>query len=255
MKKYQHLILCSTALLAAMFVFSFYHINGQRPGTGNTPGFAVVELFTSEGCSSCPAADQLGGIIAGEKAPNVYVLSFHVDYWDRLGWKDMFSSSLYSDRQKQYAGVLRLKSMYTPQMVVNGRTEFVGSDENKLRSTIKRELGSSSATVIELRTRITDDKTVGVSFNSNNEVNSILNIALVQKHAETSVKKGENAGRLMKHYNVVRDFKKFAVDAKGTGKVILSIPDGLSAIDFRVIAFIQNADDYKITAAAQNEIQ
>src|SRR5882757_10188754 len=99
---------------------------GMRPAAN---GFAVVELFTSEGCSSCPSADALVAAVQKEnKDQPVYILAFHVDYWDRLGWKDAFSDAAYSDRQRAYASWLRLSSIYTPQVVVNGRKEFVGSD-------------------------------------------------------------------------------------------------------------------------------
>src|SRR5947209_3544323 len=94
-----------------------------QPSSG--PGFAVVELFTSEGCSSCPAADETLAKVAREYPENVYVLGFHVDYWDRLGWKDVYSSADYTNRQREYAQQFNLNSIYTPEVVVNGRVEFV----------------------------------------------------------------------------------------------------------------------------------
>src|SRR5580693_8460725 len=109
-------------------------------------GFAVVELFTSEGCSSCPPADQLvARIQQEEKDLPVYILAFHVDYWDRLGWKDAFSDARYTQRQNHYASWLNLQSVYTPQIIVNGRKEFVGSQENILRSAIQSGLDQSPA--------------------------------------------------------------------------------------------------------------
>jgi len=93
---------------------------------------AVVELFTSEGCSSCPPADRILSRLTAETQRDhrrIYTLSFHVDYWDRLGWRDPYSSSANSDRQRQYAELMKLQSVYTPQMIVNGRIEFVGSDQ------------------------------------------------------------------------------------------------------------------------------
>src|ERR1700712_5296387 len=94
--------------------------------TSGDKGFAVIELFTSEGCSSCPPADAVIAKVEKESADKpIYILAFHVDYWNRLGWKDVFSSAAYSARQNQYAQWLNLSSVYTPQVVVNGRTEFV----------------------------------------------------------------------------------------------------------------------------------
>ncbi len=110
-------------------------------------GFAVIELFTSEGCSSCPPADELVSKVLSENKPDVYILSFHVDYWDRLGWKDDFSQATFSDRQKQYARYLSLDGVYTPQIVVNGTDQFVGSNETHLRSSIKNINQESNLTI------------------------------------------------------------------------------------------------------------
>src|SRR5438309_7939527 len=101
---------------------------GERP--------IVVELFTSEGCSSCPPADALLAELA--KRPDVLALSFHVDYWDRLGWKDPFSSRAATDRQNRYAKLLKLATVYTPQIVVDGRWEAVGSDRADVERALDR---------------------------------------------------------------------------------------------------------------------
>src|ERR1700733_13645315 len=103
-------------------------------------GFAVVELFTSEGCSSCPPADKAVAKLLQEHAGNVYVLGYHVDYWDNLGWKDIFSNAAYTQRQKEYAKIFKLSSVYTPQVILNGTEQFVGSDENKLNTGVKKNL-------------------------------------------------------------------------------------------------------------------
>jgi hypothetical protein len=101
-------------------------------------GAVLIELFTSEGCSSCPPADRLLEKLAAENNDKVYVLSFHVDYWNYIGWKDPFSQARFSQRQRNYARQFSLESIYTPQMVVNGVAEFVGSDEQKLRAAIAK---------------------------------------------------------------------------------------------------------------------
>src|ERR1700739_857201 len=125
------------AVLALIVLGTTAFINARLLKKVNTTdkGFAVVELFTSEGCSSCPPADQLVARIQQEDQDQpVYILAFHVDYWDRQGWKDGFSDSRYTQRQRRYATWLNLESIYTPQIVVNGRKEFVGSQEGTLRS-------------------------------------------------------------------------------------------------------------------------
>ena len=104
--------------------------------TNEAAGCALVELFTSEGCYSCPPADELVNKLAKENKQNVFILSYHVDYWNKLGWKDKFSKAEFTNRQQQYAAYFNKEGVYTPQIVVNGKTEFVGSDEKKLYSTI-----------------------------------------------------------------------------------------------------------------------
>lgn len=104
-------------------------------------GFAVVELFTSEGCSSCPPADQLIGNLQQDNGGlPLYILAWHVDYWDHQGWKDRFSSSANSQRQQQYLNWLKLETLYTPQIVVNGKMENVGSDTRSTVNAINEAL-------------------------------------------------------------------------------------------------------------------
>ncbi|MES2112408.1 MAG: DUF1223 domain-containing protein [Bacteroidota bacterium] len=123
--------------------WTFTSVKSKKLTKTGTPGkgFAVIELFTSEGCSSCPSADALVARVEKEATDKpVYILAYHVDYWNRLGWKDAFTSPEYSARQSQYADWLNLSSVYTPQIVVNGRKEFVGSEEGTLRNAIKSDL-------------------------------------------------------------------------------------------------------------------
>src|SRR5690606_7180656 len=101
-------------------------------------GFAVVELFTSEGCSSCPPAEALvGRLAAGNRNRQLYILALHVDYWDHQGWKDRFRRAKYTARQQQYAAWMNHALVYTPQLVVNGQTQVVGSDERAVLDAIQ----------------------------------------------------------------------------------------------------------------------
>lgn len=125
-------IIVASTLALLFFVDCFMFPQIKFPDKSNLEnkgeGFAVVELFTSEGCSSCPPADELLADIQKEtKGKNVFLLAFHVDYWDRLGWKDRFSKEQNTDRQRQYKQWLGLNVMYTPQFVINGSSEFAGN--------------------------------------------------------------------------------------------------------------------------------
>src|ERR1700709_1958776 len=131
----------SVGIVATKCISASNKPNTSSKSMNGNDGFAVVELFTSEGCSSCPAADDVVAKVQNENNDKpVYILAYHVDYWNRLGWKDVFSDAAYSKRQNQYAAWLNLESIYTPQVVVNGNKEFVGSQESTLRSVIKDDL-------------------------------------------------------------------------------------------------------------------
>jgi len=226
---------------------------GVTGGAGDLAanGFAVVELFTSEGCSSCPAADAVVARAARDYKENVYVLGFHVDYWDRLGWQDIYSSAAYTQRQQEYASLFRLNSIYTPEVVVNGKKEFVGSDENKLRTTIGEELKSGSGSTVEILSAVAAGNKLSVSCSVKSAGKAYLKIALVQLQAVSQVKRGENEGKKLEHSNVVRDFKSLSPDEKGVGRAELKIPEGLTAKDCKVIVFLQEKSNGHILAAAE----
>lgn len=211
-------------------------------------GFAVVELFTSEGCSSCPPADKVVAELAAQYPKDVYILSFHVDYWNYLGWKDVFSKPEFTKRQNGYANQFQLNSIYTPQVVVNGKHEFVGSNKAKLQSAITQELENTAGGFIALTAAASDDQAVSVSYKADVPTSAQLNIALVQKEAETIVKRGENGGRKLQHINVVRDFTSVAVQETRSGSAIFRLPAGLSKQQLKVIAYLQGKNGAIIAA-------
>jgi len=218
------------------------------------PGFAIVELFTSEGCSSCPAADELAITLAEEYRSNVYFLGYHVDYWKYIGWNDKFSKSAYTELQRQYAASFHLNSIYTPQAIVNGKKQMVGSDQTGLRKAIMEELKVKPPGLIKLTAKF-DRGAISVSYSTSLSDRNVLKIALVQVHAETAVKKGENSGRHLKHINVVREIQSVAVNKKDTGEIIFKIPGDLVASNLKVIAFVQDKHDLTIVAATDAAIQ
>lgn len=215
-------------------------------------GFAVVELFTSEGCSSCPPADELVAKVQKESANQpVYILAFHVDYWNRLGWKDAFSDAKYSARQHQYASWLNLQSVYTPQAVVNGRTEFVGSEEGNLRNAIKAGLQKAASATISLNNVKVDGGKISLQYRADNAGDHAeLQLALVEKHATTNVKSGENGGRTLSHVQIVRSLQSVPL-GKNNGPVTIPIPQGFTQQGYELIAFVQNTGSGQIIAATK----
>jgi hypothetical protein len=232
--------------------FSCADSSAKNTAATNDKGFAVVELFTSEGCSSCPPADKAVAALLKEHTGNVYVLGYHVDYWDNLGWKDIFSSHAYTQRQGEYAKAFKLSSIYTPQIVVNGTEEFVGSDKNKLNAAVNKDMQLSSNVKLNVDAKASGNQTVNVSFNTN-AADANVHIALIQLNAENKIQRGENSGATLHHVNVVRYTK--TTTAIANGNIALTIPAGLSAKDCRVIAFTQNINDNKITSATEVRIQ
>lgn len=217
--------------------------------------FAVLELFTSEGCSSCPAADAVLAKLSKEYKEKVLALEFHVDYWNRLGWTDSFSNAAFSRRQEKYAVLFHLNSIYTPQVIINGRHEMVGSDETNIRSNILQELKDTATQIITLQSKMLNEKSIGVSYNVDKTSNALLNIALIQLHGETAVKRGENGGHILQHTNIVRDFKTVHVNEQSQGSISLDVPKGLSAKDCKVIAYLQDANDLHVKAVTESLLQ
>ncbi len=251
MKKYR---IFSAILVVSIATFSCFGFDFKKEAakktTAESKGFAVIELFTSEGCSSCPPADELVSKVLSEGKQNVYILSFHVDYWNRLGWKDDFSQAAFSARQQQYSRHLSLDGVYTPQIVVNGTDQFVGSNENHLRSSISNMNQQSNLTVEASKT---SDASIHVSYKIADNRGGLLNIALIQPEATTSVKRGENGGRKLHHVNIVRELKTIET-ASDAGSLDIEIPTELREIPFKVIAYTQQKNTFKITGAAQLQI-
>lgn len=156
---------------------------------------AVVELFTSQGCSSCPPADALLGELAGRS--DVLALAYHVDYWDGIGWKDRFALPQSTDRQRSYQRRLGLSRLYTPQMVVDGRIDVVGSDRAGVLPLLGGRLGG---TAVQLS--IADGAVIADLPDGQGRGEAVL-VALLGK-AETAVGRGENAGQRLAEYNIVR---------------------------------------------------
>jgi len=168
----------------------------------------LAELFTSEGCSSCPPADLLL-MELDRKQPvrkaQIIVLSEHVDYWNRLGWSDPFSSAQFSARQTAYSQALK-SEVYTPQLVIDGSEQFVGSDAGEILAAITRAASRPKIPVkIVAAQRDGSEAMVSLSVEG---VTGDLWVALADEHDESSVKRGENSGRKLAHVAVVRNLVK-----------------------------------------------
>lgn len=249
-------------LVFLSFIILFYGLTAffsepfvDLPDRASDNSFVVLELFTSQGCSSCPAADkQLRTVkrIAEQKKLPVYALSFHVDYWDRLGWKDTYSSTINTQRQYEYARVFSKRNVYTPQMIVNGTYEFVGSDQLTCNKYIAKELKKPIEENIHLSASYTLlNDLININYKTGNIFDGFLNIAIVQSEGEVNIRRGENSGRKIAYSNIVRAFKQVNCNNKCQGKWLTKIPRNLNAEDILIYIYLQNRDDMRIMAATR----
>lgn len=214
--------------------------------------FAVVELFTSEGCSSCPAADELiARLEKDNQNQKLYIMAFHVDYWDHQGWKDRFSKHIFSERQKQYAIWMNLSTLYTPQMVINGKTEIIGSQTTTVLKGIQSALLGSHAQNLSIKVEKTEDSNIQIAYTSTSaSKNSDILIALVQKNASSQVSAGENAGKALSHVQIVREIQ--SRELKPNDHFSFKLPDGKN--QWQIIGFEQNQKSGEIIDATSVDL-
>ncbi len=203
----------------------------------------VVELFTSQGCSSCPPADALLEQMA--KNAEVLPLAFHVDYWDYLGWTDKFSSPAFTQRQKDYAHAIGERSIYTPQAIVNGQSRMVGSDSQALMAALMHEMNRDESTQVSAALQ---GGTVNIVGKASAPINGTLEVILVRYLPESLVDilHGENAGKTIRYVNTVTSVSVIGQWA-GQGDMTLSVP--MSGSDAAAV-LVQEAGMGTILAAA-----
>ena len=229
----------------------------------------IVELFTSEGCSSCPPADALLARLERSQpvsGARIIVLSEHVDYWNNLGWADPFSSPQFRARQNDYARAFGTESVYTPQMVVNGRAEFVGDDYKRASSEIEKAAHQPSATVhlqpsknerdhelVDLDVSVRDLPPVRVTAKKEVAPLAVI-LAVTEDNLSSDVVRGENSGRRLRHAAVVRSFgvigeldprEKPTLSVRST----LKVPANWKRQDLHAVVFVQERSTQRILGA------
>jgi hypothetical protein len=217
----------------------------------------LLELFTSEGCSSCPPADQLLMLLATQQpvpGANIIVLSEHVDYWNNLGWKDPYSSAQFTDRQNEYATALHNKDIYTPQMIVDGKTDFVGNDRSEAIQLI-----SDASRVAKTPIRITstkfdaDNVSLQIHMDPLTAGTADVYLAITENNLSNAVTRGENQGHKLSHVAVVRKLTllghttaKSAFDAAP----IMRLSKEWKRADLKFLVFAQNSKSRNVVAVA-----
>lgn len=215
----------------------------------NTQHPVLVELFTSQGCSSCPPADRVLQRLHQQTETGkhqVIALSFHVDYWNRLGWNDPYSHPDYSLRQREYADYLPDRGVYTPQLVINGRSGHVGSREKEVRVAIAK------ASTTPLATQITLQKVDG-RYNytlAGRTDNIFLQIATVDAELNNAVPRGENRGRDLSHVRVVREWQTIDQPDK-SGSFQVDVDKLAHAENGSVVVVVQDKSDWQVTGVVE----
>ena len=231
-------------ILFFILVFPFFS-NAQK-------SFALVELFTSEGCSSCPPADLLiskVGANAEKTGQNIFLLAYHIDYWNKSGWKDPFSKYQFTLRQENYSRVLPEKEMYTPQAVVNGEKSFTGSKEEKMNEYIKNALTNIPSLLLSAKKDSIAKDTLFISYKiSKSDPNFVLRIALTEDDLSSLVLHGENEGKTLHHDYVVKVFS--SIDAPGKiGQAKFPLKGNRLSGKSKLVAFVQHKQTMKVLIA------
>lgn len=251
-----HRIRNSAVMIAALAAGSGSALAETTPAAENRP--VVVELFTSQGCSSCPPADRLLSRLMTEMPGRVIPLAFHVDYWNRGGWTDPFSSHRWTERQGAYARKFHLEAPYTPQAVVDGSVEMVGSREDRLRAAIASDAAKPSASVAVHLAPAGAKVRVDVDVERPEALRQKkldLMVAIYETGLSTAVERGENSGRTLRDDVVVRALTRATrvsaggpAQARGTAEIALE--KGWNRGALGVAAFLQDPWSLEICGAS-----
>jgi len=239
----------------------------SRPSKPHKPARTpvLVELFTSEGCSSCPPADQLLAKMQANQpvdGAEIIPLSEHVDYWDGASWRDQFSSPAFTSRQQAYVKALHIEGPYTPQMVIDGRTEFVGSDEGAALNSISAASGVRKAAV-ELSVGAQQASSVSVTISVKGLVaqgggdTEDVFLAVTENNLSSHVRGGENGGRLLHHAAVVRSLQRVGPVTPGvvfSQSIDLKLAPTWKKRDLSIVAFVQSRRTGRIFGAGMSSL-
>lgn len=252
-------VACGTFVLTISAIVIFGAPSASPAQTAGATRAVVMELFTSQGCSSCPPADRLLSTLGRDQfaGGKVIPLAYHVDYWNHLGWSDPFSSPKWSARQQEYARVMRSAQVYTPQLILNGTTQLVGSANGAIRKEIERQLQrvAQGTVAIDRIDRVGSTLKVNVRAQLHQGAASreaLVRVVLFENGVSTAVKRGENSGKQLKNDFIVRwgtsafsigtDQKRLA----GSATVDIPLAAGWRPENLGVAVFIQDAQSLAI---------
>jgi|ETNmetMinimDraft_33_1059910.scaffolds.fasta_scaffold04839_3 hypothetical protein len=232
------------ALLATLWL-------GSWPAAAGS-SLTVVELFTSQGCSSCPPANAFLGELA--ERDDLLALSFHVDYWDYIGWKDVFASPVNSRRQRDYARSLGFRYVFTPQMVIQGAAQATGTDRAAILGGVSAQQKHSRVPLTLGHGADSGTMTVAMAAVAGGEPADVW-LAVFDHERITPVKSGENRGRAIHNFNVVRDFRHIAVWRGEALEISASLPEVAVLENDACAVIVQSRRTGRILGAAKIAIK
>ena len=241
---------CFILALAVIAPTHLYCDGATQPASSRRA--VVVELFTAEGCSSCPPADELLGRLSKQTFPDgleVVPLGLHVDYWNAQGWKDRFSSADYTQRQERYAQRFHLPDLYTPQMVIEGSVAVTGNDVPAVLRAVSAAAQRPQLAEVQLST---SEGRLKVTVKSGQSNAATVMLALTEDNVISKVSAGENSGRELHHSAVVRKLQTLGRlrEGKFETSVRLTIAKDCKREDTHVVVFVQNSSNGEISGAA-----
>lgn len=239
-------------ILIAFLAFGLCFLSAAR---AQNP--VVVELFTSEGCSSCPPADALLVQLSQKTSPevNLILLGEHVDYWNHDGWSDRFSSAQFTQRQIDYEKLLHVTEPYTPQMVIDGHLQLVGNDAAALSHDLQLESAQAKAAQVSLQWEGGNHLKIGVQAPETNHLHVLL--AVTEDGLTTAISGGENNGRTLRHAAVVRQLRDVGSVKNGSFEKTVEVAphSGWNTANLKVAVLVQDADGGPIVGAASSHYQ
>lgn len=227
--------------LAALMLFA---CTREAHSASSRPSTVILELFTSQGCSSCPPADKLLSTLGRESFPKgrVIPLAYHVDYWNHLGWRDPFSSNQWSARQGEYARAIKGSQLYTPQVIIDGRTQIVGSSERYVRREIEQQLDAGDQGLVRIDRIVRGGDALQIELHARAEKGRAnLVVALFENGLTTAVRSGENADRKLANDFIVRWESRTKEVGTSDVRTTITIPlqKGWNPANLGVTAFLQ----------------
>ena len=218
------------------------------------PSIAVLELFTSQGCSSCPPADALLERVNSEYPELVFALSYHVDYWNYIGWKDPFSKAVYTKKQTEYNRKFGYRGNYTPELVINGKEHFVGSNRSKIYAKIENQNAKGAQNSVGISNLKSAQGNISFQYELKGPLgDKLLRAVLVLDEKTTQVKRGENRNRTLLNTNIVVAEKYYPI-SDNLGTASIAIPEIAEGEKTTLVVLVES-ENLDIMAAAKQSVQ